>query len=112
MAEYTAWVSGLEGSPPGVPGSHLPPEQAEDALLDMVMLRLRTADGLDVGRVEAAFGAAAAADVRRGLAPHVQRGLAVWDEGGHVVRLTDPDGFLVSNDVIADVFALLPDGGQ
>lgn len=111
MQEYCAWVTGLQESTPGVPGSHLPPEQPEDALLDMVMLRLRTADGLDVGQVEAVFGEEAAADVRRGLALHVQRGLAVWDEDDRVVRLTDPDGFLVSNDVIADVFALLPDGG-
>lgn len=110
MADYTAWVGSLQGSPPGVPGLHLPSEQPEDALLDMVMLRLRTADGLDVQRVEAVFGADMAAEVERGLAPHVCRGLAVWD--GRVVRLTDPDGFLVSNDVIADVFALLPDAGQ
>lgn len=110
MADYTAWVADLTKAPGGVPGSHLPPEQPEDALLNMVMLRLRTSDGLDVAEVESLHGASAAAEVVRGLAPHVRRGLAVWD--GRVVRLTDPDGFLVSNDVIADVFAVLPAGGE
>lgn len=121
MTDYTTWVANTMGphaaaatsSPPTkhIPGSHLPPSTPEDALLDLVMLRLRTADGLDVHTLESTFGQQAGRLVRDGLQPHVARGLAQWCDGEErVVRLTDPEGFMVSNDVIADVFAMLPDG--
>lgn len=98
------------------------------------MLRLRLSDGLDLAQLGARFGAAPAAAAAAALAPHVGAGLAeVVADGSHalgsgsrghaaggkgggeglsgsVVRLTDPEGFLVSNDVISDVFAaLVPD---
>lgn len=98
------------------------------------MLRLRLSDGLDLAQLGARFGTAPTAAAAAALAPHVDAGLAevVADRAhalssgsrGHaagakgggeglsrcVVRLTDPEGFLVSNDVISDVFAaLVPD---
>ena len=98
------------------------------------MLRLRLSDGLDLAQLGARFGAQQAAAAAAALAPHVGAGLAevIADRGhalgcaprargagaegggedlsGCVVRLTDPEGFLVSNDVISDVFAaLVPD---
>ena len=98
------------------------------------MLRLRLSDGLDLAQLGARFGARAAAAAAAAVAPHVGAGLAevvadrppAWGSGarghaagveggreglgGSVVRLTDPEGFLVSNDVISDVFAaLVPD---
>ena len=119
----------------------------------MVMMRLRTADGLDLAAFEGSYGSSAARSVVSALEPHRQAGLvrpcsstevsdstagnspaaarhnrshmdsdssrngrdmqsAVGDakqEGlrGKTVRLTDPEGFLVSNDVISDVFAAL-----
>ena len=116
----------------------------------MVMMRLRTADGLDLGAFEGSYGSSAARSVASALEPHRQAGLMEQcsstegstsangalakqraagndshgskigrsmqpdqavdqQEGlrGKTVRLTDPDGFLVSNDVISDVFAAL-----
>ena len=119
----------------------------------MVMMRLRTADGLDLKAFEDSYGSSAARSVASALEPHRQAGLVqkceltdissasesrsqvvpkqgVSDstqartmnnnrmehdlamsqkEGlrGKRVRLTDPEGFLVSNDVISDVFAAL-----
>ncbi len=117
----------------------------------MVMMRLRTADGLDLKAFEESYGSSAARSVASALEPHRQAGLVqqrsssddrVSAKGngeasaqqraadgygssrnrsiqpdmaggereglrGKRVRLTDPEGFLVSNDVISDVFAAL-----
>ncbi|KAK9814526.1 hypothetical protein WJX72_007398 [[Myrmecia] bisecta] len=109
MAAYTAWVDGFCAAGGGVPGLELPAESAEDRLLDMVMLRLRLADGLDLRQVEDTFGRATAADVRRVLQRHVSTGLVTHNDT-NVMRLSDPAGFLVSNDIISDVFAaVMPD---
>ena len=121
-------------------------------MTDVVMMRLRTADGLDLAAFEGSYGSSAARSVASALEPHRQSGLveqcsssedslivgandalgqqstAADDhhssrnsrsrqpdlavdqrEGlrGLRVRLTDPEGFLLSNDVISDVFAAL-----
>ena len=94
-------------------------------MLDIVMLRLRTADGLDLGDFGERLGSGAVRAVKKALDPHEQAGLveqsseegkeekSEGSRGRAVVRLTDPDGFLVSNDIISDVFsALMPDEGK
>ena len=53
------------------------PSPQEDALLDTVMLRLRTSDGLDMASFGAAYGHEAAATVRSSLQRHVQSGLVL-----------------------------------
>jgi len=77
----------------------------EDELLDLVMLRLRLADGLDLASVAARYGNHTAEQVHKSLRKHIERGLV--QEAGHVVRLQDPQGFLFSNDIISDVFLAL-----
>ncbi len=96
----------------------------EDMLTDAVMLQLRKGGGLRlreriVGRFER--GDVIASVIRQAVAEHIQRGLVevieeveeVQDDSGRkqvaevVVRLTDPDGFLMSNDVISDIFLAL-----
>ena len=98
----------------GLPGAEQEPQAPDDDLLDTVMLRLRLADGLDLAAVAGQHGEVAATAIRRALEPHMARGLvAAADLGrqsaraGSRFRLTDPAGFLVSNDVISDVFAAL-----
>jgi oxygen-independent coproporphyrinogen-3 oxidase len=115
---WVAWVERLGGeAAAGVPATDFdaphpdPPPTRADLLTDIVMLRLRTADGLDVAEVGRAFGAGAAAAIERALTPHAAEGRAARVEGTPATwRLTDPAGFVVSNTVIADVFAAL-DGG-
>ena len=83
VRDWTAWVGRLEEGGRGVPAAafgpqscpDLPPTRA-DLLTDIVMLRLRTADGLDLVEVGRAFGKEAAAAVVRGLAPHAAAGRA------------------------------------
>lgn len=124
---YKQWLeqfaADAEQLGPRVPGAFLPPESADEVLLDSVMLRLRLADGLDLSQLAARHpqGEEAAALVAAALRPHVERGWAVASNasssgsssggsaGGTVrhVRLADPQGFVMSNDIISDVFAAL-----
>ena len=133
-------------------------------LLDVVMMRLRTADGLCLKEVESAYGSSAARSIASALEPHRQADLVQTCSGsrssarpgaegssgvglgdaatanghagpasrsehvsmqqrreltqggasraeeslaGRQVRLSDPEGFLVSNDIISDVFVAL-----
>lgn len=87
-------------------------------MLDVVMMRLRTSDGLSMAEFGERFGSNAVRAVDKVLAPHEQTGLverrskeAAMSTGSEeFVALTDPDGFLVSNDIISDIFAaLMPD---
>ena len=128
-------------------------QDKQEEMTDVVMMRLRTADGLDLAAFEESYGSSAARSVASALEPHSQAGLvqprssaegsnnaagmtnASAEQGGRSeeadssrngrsmhpdlamnkqkglrgkrVRLTDPEGFLVSNDVISDVFAAL-----
>lgn len=123
---------------PQVAGAWLPPESADDLLLDTVMLRLRLGEGLDLRHLAAGHpqGGEAADVVRAALAPHIAAGRALADAGDtsaaassggasssssgsrpsagggalpletvQRVRLADPQGFVLSNDIISDVFA-------
>ncbi|KAG2495696.1 hypothetical protein HYH03_006296 [Edaphochlamys debaryana] len=173
MRPYEAWVAELAARAAGgvelpLPGDCLPRESPEELLLDTLMLRLRTADGLDLAALAAAYGPAAVRTVTAALAPHERRGgVAAFDGEGRTaslaeatfaalksaaaaagkgpeplpslqaagssgagaaagasaqrgageegvagsgrrgprVRLADPQGFLLSNDIISDVFA-------
>ena len=90
-------------------GADMPPDGDDERLLDMVMLRLRLADGLDLASLAAQHGQAAAATVLKALQPHAARGLVEIEGAGssQIARLSDPDGFLVSNHIISDIFAAL-----
>lgn len=80
-----------------------PPVTEQDRLLETLMLGLRLAEGLDIGVLEAQFGALVVAQILNCLQPYRQRG---WVEIGPAqaastrICLRDPEGFLFSNQVI------------
>ncbi len=102
-------------------------------MLDTIMLRLRTADGLDMREFGLSYGQEAAQGVIQALWKHVESGRVQFMQGGssglpceasssagrqqaekqgvpplaevHRIRLSDPLGFLVSNSIISDIFA-------
>lgn len=91
------------------------PDDDAEQLLDAVMLRLRMSDGLDMDWLAQQFGQLCAEQVAASLQPHIANGLAEFKPGksgtnghhtGHV-RLADPEGFLMSNDIISDIFVAL-----
>lgn len=126
LPEYTQYVEALpaattttttsaassSGGAPPLLASH---QRAVPDMLDTVMLSLRTADGLDMTAFSRMYGAENTNHVLQALRPYQQQGLVLPPTGpssedgvGARVRLADPDGFLVSNDIISSVFAALP----
>ena len=134
-AACRSWVAAFEEEGNGLPGQAQELQPLADQLLDTVMLSLRLADGLDLAAVAARHGGNAADHIQAALQPHLDSGRvsAVEQQRRHspgsqqclhseqgrlsgtsnrtylwpCLRLTDPGGFLVSNDIISDVFAAL-----
>ena len=94
----------------GLPGAHIAQQTPAEDLEDHVMLSLRLADGLDMQQIHNTFGNQAAQRVMAAVQRHVQSGLVkVQPLEARLPRicLADPDGFLVSNDIISDIFVAL-----
>jgi coproporphyrinogen III oxidase-like Fe-S oxidoreductase len=109
-------------------------------ILEVVMLALRTSDGLDLDTINRGYGSDAVHKILDALEPFTNRNLVLVETGDNQsmgstlkvgsnpadtlrpadalnsgddqkrygrVRLRDPEGFLVSNDIISSVFAAL-----
>ncbi|NER92330.1 MAG: coproporphyrinogen III oxidase [Symploca sp. SIO1B1] len=115
--EYYLWVKKLMETD-GV--LDCPQTPAEDILLETLMLGLRLAEGLNLSLLTQQFGEATLEKIWACLQPHYRHGwVEVLDTEGQAVelqeasrlpitgklRLTDPEGFLFSNTVLADLFA-------
>lgn len=101
----------------------------KDRAMDVVMLSLRTARGLEMKDFIRAFGASLAVSLCQAYLPYVKSGhvlcldeerkiieaeelsFLLADESGKekvsFIRLSDPDGFLLSNDLISVAFAVV-----
>lgn len=77
----------------------------EELLLDKIMLSLRQSDGLDISSISEDFGQQHASKILKAAQPHIQAGLVLQSNNG--IRLRDPEGFLLSNTIISDLFAAL-----
>jgi oxygen-independent coproporphyrinogen-3 oxidase len=81
-----------------------------DVLMDVVLKRLRTSEGLALDWVRNRFEARGESYVEailRGAQLGIELNLAIH-EGG-TLRLVEPDGFLYSNSIISSIFAELED---
>ncbi|HEY9902750.1 MAG TPA: radical SAM family heme chaperone HemW [Candidatus Sericytochromatia bacterium] len=117
--EYYAWVQQLIGAG-GVVDCPETPEA--EILLETLMLGLRLAEGLSLSALIQQFGEKTLEQIWIALQPHYRQG---WVEvvGHHQavielqnsqrlptvgrLRLSDPEGFLFSNTVLADLFSKL-----
>ena len=129
MKEYTDYVVKLEN---GEIGTNASSAEAKDMAMDVVMLSLRTARGLDVKSFARSFGKSLALELCRTFVAYVKSGhvIAMDDErrrlpvsefeawlggdgdetakdGAAFIRLSDPDGFLLSNELIAIAFGVI-----
>ena len=66
------------------------------------MVGLRLAEGIDLEPFENTFGAAFTTMLTTQLQPYTASGQAVLEN--QRLRLSDPDGFLISNTILADLF--------
>ena len=81
----------------------------EDILTDYIMLQLRKSDGLRLSRIRDCYmhGDMIAQAILHALEVRLEQGTACYDKKSDTVKLVDPQGFLVSNDIISDVFAAI-----
>jgi putative oxygen-independent coproporphyrinogen III oxidase len=74
----------------------------DEVLLETLMLGLRLAEGVSLGVLAEQFGEKKVEEIHQCLQPYYEKG---WVEVvGERLRLTDPDGFLFSNVVLAGLF--------
>eukprot|EP01025_Chloroclados_australasicus_P044655 TRINITY_DN4854_c0_g1_i5.p2 TRINITY_DN4854_c0_g1~~TRINITY_DN4854_c0_g1_i5.p2 ORF type:complete len:406 (-),score=28.76 TRINITY_DN4854_c0_g1_i5:223-1440(-) len=114
MNEYYNFVEQLQQlsvqSEGGVlPGENIPEESQEDFMLDWIMLRCRLKDGIDMARFEAMFGKKKREKLQKSIKQFSQEGLVDIIDGAQIIRLNDPKGWLVSNDIISSIFVELSD---
>ena len=73
-----------------------------EVLLETLMLGLRLAEGVSISRLQKEFSTQKVAEIHQHLQPHFQKRWIKVVEGQ--LRLSDPEGFLFSNVVLADLF--------
>ncbi|KAG5617949.1 hypothetical protein H5410_017773 [Solanum commersonii] len=129
LKDYMGYVQNLENGL--VNCSQDSKVDAQDIAMDVVMLSLRTARGLDLKSFGKAFGSSTILSLCEVYKPHIQSGHVVCldehrreispeefssllSEGNKInevlacIRLSDPDGFLLSNELISSLNVLAP----
>ncbi|KAL3342735.1 hypothetical protein AABB24_026660 [Solanum stoloniferum] len=128
LKDYMGYVQSLENGL--VNCSEDSKVDAQDIAMDIVMLSLRTARGLDLKSFGKAFGSLTILSLCEVYKPHIESGHVVCldeqrreispeefssllSEGNKInevlayIRLSDPDGFLLSNELISLAFNVL-----
>ncbi|RVW62077.1 Oxygen-independent coproporphyrinogen-III oxidase-like protein sll1917 [Vitis vinifera] len=105
MKEYMGYVQSLETEVVGCGGNSV---DAKDVAMDVVMLSLRTARGLDLKPYVKSGHVVCLDEQRRPVTSDEFSSLLSKDDGIEerlaFVRLSDPDGFLLSNELISLAF--------
>jgi oxygen-independent coproporphyrinogen-3 oxidase len=78
-------------------------------MLEFVMLALRTSDGLNLKEFTRFHGEELKKKIIKTLERFEASGQVQFDNEDDSVRLCDPEGFVVSNDIISSVFAAIMD---
>ncbi|XP_078157762.1 radical SAM superfamily protein [Carex rostrata] len=121
LKEYAEWVQRLEDGTVSYGTSEV---EVKEVAMDVVMLSLRTARGLDLKEFGREFGWQLVGTLCEAFRPFVDRGLVIpldrdrrvlsgddfkFGEGEttYFVRLSDPDGFLLSNELISVAFGVI-----
>lgn len=127
MKEYAEWVQKLED---GTWSHESSSSEMKDMAMDIVMLSLRTAWGLDLQSFSKSFGKSLTMSLCNTFRPFVESGLVIAmdaerqalqpiefeldleydsETGSRVafIRLSDPDGFLLSNELISLAFGII-----
>lgn len=108
LADYGEWVA-RGGKEAELAAATEPAETRTDRLLDTLMLGLRLAEGIGRDRLHEEFGpefaAAAWAAIVETVQPMVDRGwVSLQTEPEARLALRDPEGFLLSNQVLSSLF--------
>lgn len=96
---YRQWVDNYQQTGGVIDEPLLP---LAEQLTDRLMVGLRLAEGIELAEFVQAFGTAFTTMLNSRLKPYLKSGQAVLENNR--LRLSDPDGFLISNTVLADLF--------
>ena len=77
----------------------------DEVLLETLMLGLRLAEGVSIASIKKHFGQNKVAKIDQILQPYVEKNWVEVIKGR--LRLTDPEGFLFSNVILAKLFEKL-----
>lgn len=104
--EYYDWVSKYAAAYGVI---DCPSTPVEDRLLETLMLGLRLKEGVNLSSLSQLFGAATSEKIEQCLQPYQQHRWIefVENESLKYAQLTDPEGFLFSNVVLAALFEKL-----
>lgn len=119
LSDYISWTKALEedddsNEPPWMLNiSEQDSNQTvdkDDALLDIIMTRLRTSDGLDLDWIanNEKYGESYVEAIMKGVKFFEDTDMVTVSPGRNI-KLKDPDGFLFSNNIISNIFAELDD---
>ena len=108
LATYGDWVKAFQRSGGSYAESPTPPPEQ---LMDRLMLGLRLREGISGEELRGLCDAKTWRVLHRVLAPHAETGwvMVEGETWGDLcrIRLSDPEGFLFSNEVLSDCFAVL-----
>ncbi len=100
---YQQWVLDYEAAGGQLNCARTP---LKEQWLDRLMVGLRLAEGVPLSDLPLDLGPEALVDLKRCLAPHQEQGWVQWSTDPYPhLRLTDPEGFLFSNQVLVTLFA-------
>ncbi len=98
--EYYNWVK--QGAVIDVPQT-----TKYDNLLETIMLGLRLAEGIDLSVITQKFGRKNLTKILEALKPYQSKNwVIIEDNEGARLKLTDPEGFLFSNQILTTLFEL------
>ena len=108
LSDYVSWSKSLgetedSDDPPWISKSPNQVEDRDDVLLDIILTRLRTSDGLDLDWVVEEYGESYVETIMKGVKFFEGTDLVTVSPGR--IKLKDPDGFLFSNNIISNIFA-------
>jgi putative oxygen-independent coproporphyrinogen III oxidase len=105
--EYYQWVEDLVLHQGAIA---CPVVSPAESLLDRIMLGLRLAEGINLTEIASEFGTDKVEAIATSVAPHIKPGwvsISGVANTGDRLYLTDPQGFLFSNTILAQIFAQL-----
>jgi coproporphyrinogen III oxidase-like Fe-S oxidoreductase len=110
LFDYVRWVDDVALTIQSNEGNHddeVMDDLDDDFLMDTVLKRLRTSDGLSLNWVEHRFGQSYVDAILRGCKLGFVFELVRLDRETKILGLVDPEGFLFSNSIISSIFVEL-----
>jgi putative oxygen-independent coproporphyrinogen III oxidase len=110
LKAYDAWLESYITNDGQIDCDRTSPQEN---CLDGIMVGLRLQEGIALAPIVHLFGEAAITTLQTRLYPYIQAGQVLVtgnDIDSMRLKLTDPDGFLISNTIIVEIFNVLESG--